>query len=52
MKKTRNLLYVIQDSLQYNAETGKRIKNYAHVSWVHTELDIPEYIWLASGGKN
>lgn len=53
MKKTRNLLYVIQDFLQYYAETGKRIKKpYAHVSWVHTELDIPEYIWLASGGKN
>jgi hypothetical protein len=77
--------------MQYNAETGKRIKEpYAHVSWVHTELDIPEfhlqqcyfgehllynsrkpvaivesektaiiasfyipeYIWLATGGKN
>lgn len=45
MKKTRNLLYVIQDSLQYYAETGKRIKKpYAHVSWVHAEHDIPEYI--------
>ena len=30
--------------MQYNAETGKRIKEpYAHVSWVHTELDIPEF---------
>lgn len=30
--------------MQYNAKTGKRIKEpYAHVSWVHTELDIPEF---------
>ena len=77
--------------MQYDAETGKRIKEpYARVSWVHTELNlpdftlgqcffgehllsdrrkpvaivesektaliasfyIPEYIWLATGGKN
>lgn len=77
--------------MQYNAETGKRIKEpYTRVSWVHTELNlpdftldqcffgehllsnrkkpvaivesektaliaslyIPEYIWLATGGKN
>ena len=30
--------------MQYDAETGKRIKEpYARVSWVHTELNLPDF---------